>query len=243
MSTRLVLGLSLLLLVSPALAEEAESELDAEISRLEEVVVTPARGPRDITAQAYTAEVVPTVDLSGVGAGRSVQDVLDELPTVMMQRTAHGQGSPYLRGLTGFRNLTLIDGIRLNNSTWRSGPNQYLATVDSFSLSTTDVVFGPGSVLYGSDSIGGTINLLPLLPDRTPAGYRWGGRFLVRAASAEESAIVRAEGQGGSADLGFLVGLTRKNFGDLHDGEGRLPYTGYEEGEGTPDSSGTCLRR
>lgn len=232
MRTPVVAALVLLLLVVPAFADDAESDLDAEISRLEEVLVTPARGPRSITDQTHTAAVVHRDDLSGAGAGRSVQDILDKMPTIQMQKTAHGQGSPYIRGLTGFRNLTLIDGIRLNNSTWRSGPNQYLATVDSFSLSRTEVVFGPGSVLYGSDSMGGTINMIPLSPDRTDEGYRWGGRFLLRAASAERSGIFRAEAQGGAQDLGFLVGLTRKSFGDMHDGEGELPCTGYEEWDG-----------
>jgi len=232
----LLITLAILLTATVVVSEEdLATEVErvaAEVTRLDETVVTPARGPREFSKQTFTVEIVPEVDMSGAGAGRSVQDVLDKLPTVMMQRTAPGQGSPYIRGLTGIRNLTLIDGIRLNNSTWRSGPNQYLATVDNFSLSRAEVVFGPGSVLYGSDSLGGTINLLPLRPDMVDGRYCWGGRVLARVATAEESGISRFEGQGGDENVGFLAGVTRKMFGDLHSGDGRNPYTGYDEWNG-----------
>jgi len=65
---------------------------------------------------------------------RTLAEALRELPGVMVQKTGHGQGSPYIRGFTGLRTLFLIDGIRLNNSTFREGPNQYWNTVDPFSV-------------------------------------------------------------------------------------------------------------
>ena len=92
----------------------------------------------------------------------SAPEALLESPGVMAQQTAHGQGSPFLRGFTGFRTLMLVDGIRLNNSTFRDGPNQYWSTVDALAVERLEVVKGPASVLYGSDAIGGTLTMSPL---------------------------------------------------------------------------------
>ena len=83
---------------------------------------------------------------------RTVPESLREVSGVMVQKTSHGQGSPYMRGFTGFRTLFLVDGIRLNNSVFRDGPNQYASTVDNLSLAGTELIRGPASVLYGSDA-------------------------------------------------------------------------------------------
>ncbi|NJO91924.1 MAG: TonB-dependent receptor [Chloroflexia bacterium] len=58
------------------------------------------------------------------------------------QKTNHGGGSPFVRGLTGYHTLIMVDGIRLNNSIFRSGPNQYVTTIDPLSLSAIEIVRG-----------------------------------------------------------------------------------------------------
>ncbi len=88
---------------------------------------------------------------------RTVPEALSEIPGIQVQKTNHGGGSPYLRGMTGNQILTIVDGIRLNNSTFRYGPNQYMNTVDGMAISAMDVALGTGSVQYGSDAIGGAI--------------------------------------------------------------------------------------
>lgn len=84
---------------------------------------------------------------------------------VLMQSTAKGQASPYIRGLTGQQVLILVDGVRLNNSIFRSGPNQYFNTIDPGMVDHIEVVRGQGSVLWGSDAIGGVINIVTRGPD------------------------------------------------------------------------------
>jgi hemoglobin/transferrin/lactoferrin receptor protein len=56
-------------------------------------------------------------------------EIFSEDPSVNVHKKFHGQGSPYLRGFTGFRTLFLIDGIRLNNAIFREDPNQYTRPV------------------------------------------------------------------------------------------------------------------
>jgi len=103
--------------------------------------------------------------------------VLREEPGVQVQQTSSHQGAVVVRGLTGQQVLHLIDGVRYNNSTFRPGPNQYLATVDPSFVERLEVSRGPNSMQYGSDSLGGTLNLLPPRPLATPGNARLHGEF------------------------------------------------------------------
>jgi len=93
-------------------------------------------------------------------SSRSVPEMLMGMPGVWMQKTGHAGGSPFIRGLTGNQILQMIDGIRLNNATFRYGPNQYLSTIDPFAVQQVETVKSAFSTLYGSDAIGGVVNIL-----------------------------------------------------------------------------------
>lgn len=162
------------------------------------------------------------------GPYRTTPQALREIPGVMVQETSHGQGSPYIRGFTGFRNLFTIDGIRLNNSVFRSGPNQYWNTVDPYLIQRLVVEKGTSGVLGGSDAIGGSVNAVT----RSALDYDANGSALYRVSSAENSHQGRLEsGIRVTEDFAVLAGLTRKHFGDLRGGQdiGLQRNTGYEE--------------
>lgn len=150
---------------------------------------------------------------------RLLQDALREVPGVHVQRTSQGQSSPTIRGLTGYHTVLLLDGVRLNNSILRSGPNEYWGLVDPLSLGGAEVVTGPGSVLYGSDAVGGTLDARSLRRERYSDESQVNFRSFLRAASAEQSLIGRAEISGNIGnDLGFLVGGTYFDYGDVRRG-------------------------
>jgi hemoglobin/transferrin/lactoferrin receptor protein len=223
---------SLLLLFpfSPA-AENAPVPDAVRVERLPEMVVTATGAPEDRHALPYSVDAVSRGELE-LKRPRTTPEALRDLPSVMLQKTAHGQGSPYLRGFTGFRTLMLIDGIRLNNSTYRDGPNQYWNTVDNLALDRLEVVRGPGSVLYGSDAVGGTVNTITKSRAQYSDGFHWDRDLLYRFSSAEDSHIGRAEISGNlNRHLGFSAGASLKEFGDLRGGRevGRQPKTGYSE--------------
>lgn len=200
---------------------------------LEEVLSTPTRGPRKLMELPYTVDRVPRLRLLGEQMAATVPEALLETPGAMIQQTAHGQGSPYLRGFTGFRTLLLVDGIRLNNSTFRDGPNQYWSTIDVLALDRLEIVKGPASVLYGSDAIGGTVNALMRQPRRVFGNEpQWGGAIYYRFGSAERAHLGRSEFGGALADRwGFNFGLSGKTLGDVEGGSevGRQPRTGYDQ--------------
>jgi len=229
MTARSLRLLAVLLLQAPLLAQDEDSPFT-----LDAVVVTPSGGAQALFDAPFSAETVAAQELERQSY-RSLPQVLRDIPGVLVQETAPGHGSPYIRGFTGFQNLFLIDGIRLNNSVFRAGPNQYWNTVDPFSIERLEVVKGPSSVLYGSDAIGGTVQAIT----RSPYGYGpepfFGGELALRFATAENYSIGRGElSATNGSTVGLLVGTSLKDFGDLRGGadSGHQPNTGYDEWAG-----------
>lgn len=197
-----------------------------------EVVVTSSPlKPTDLFDTPYSADVVGSRQIQEERLSRNIPDALRETPGVSVQKTAYGHGSPYLRGFTGFRNLFLIDGIRLNNAIFRDGPNQYWNTVDEFLVDRMEIVRGPSSVLYGSDSIGGTVAVTTTEPARPGTEGAASGRSYYRFASAERSHTAREEARGGTGDTAWGLGATYRDFHDLRGGRetGTMRNTGFDE--------------
>ena len=147
-----------------------------------------------------------------------------------MQKTNHGGGSPFLRGLTGNQTLLLIDGIRLSNSTGRYGPNQYFNTIDVFSIEKLEVMRGSGSVQYGSDAIGGTIQAFShdLAFSEKPL---WQSTALTRIATQGMEKSLHGRINFSHKKTAFSGGVTWRDFGDIVGGDttGRQTPTGYRE--------------
>ncbi len=197
----------------------------------DEVIVTATRRKTDPFKVPYTTDVLDGDDLRERVQPRSLPEALKGVAGVNAQKTSQGQGSPYLRGFTGYNTLFLIDGVRLNNATFRSGPNQYWNTVDPLTIGKIEVVKGPSSVLYGSDAVGGTVSVFTTRP--------WGGeglhsRTYYRFGSAENASIGRQEFSATRGRWGMVGGVSFKDFGDITGGRhaGTLPGTGYRETDG-----------
>lgn len=128
---------------------------------------------------------------------RSAPDALRYTAGVSVQQTAHAQGSPYVRGVTGQQVLLMFDGVRLNNGLYRQGPNQYFFTVDASSVDHIDVERGSASVRYGSDAIGGVILAAPIEPrfDPTVRTVAVHGRAFGTYTSADTAPGGRAEAE------------------------------------------------
>ncbi|MBK7976527.1 MAG: TonB-dependent receptor [Deltaproteobacteria bacterium] len=218
-----------------ALADDGIAPARATAADTETVVVTATRTAADPFELPFTTHAVGEERMSDERSIRSFPDALAEIPGIYLQRSSYGQASPYLRGFTGFRTLLLIEGIRLNNSVFREGPNQYWSTVDPLTVERVEAVLGPGSVLYGSDAIGGTVNAITRSPDRSTDAPAAAPGAYGRYASAEGSATLRGElGGAPLAGLGVLGGVSWRDFDDLVAGRGtgELPGTAYDELDG-----------
>jgi hemoglobin/transferrin/lactoferrin receptor protein len=201
---------------------------------LDAIVVTASRSDSTVFDSPFSTHSVSRSDFIDRRQVRDLAEALRETPGVLLQRTAYGQASPFIRGFTGFRTLTLIDGIRLNNAVFREGPNQYFSTIDPFTVDRVEIVKGPSSVLYGSDAIGGTVNLLtrnPSVPQENAPLLLQPGAFY-RFASAENSHTARGDFSAATGpNSGILGGVTWRDSGDIRGGStiGQQPNTGFAE--------------
>ncbi|MBI3193815.1 MAG: TonB-dependent receptor plug domain-containing protein, partial [Ignavibacteriae bacterium] len=153
---------------------------------------------------------------------RFTPDAFSESPSVMVQKTNYGAGAPVIRGLIGNQVLIMVDGVRLNNSTFRLGPNQYLNTVSPFLIDRIEVVEGPGSVLYGSDALGGTVNLITRdIKNPQVSGLR----LLTTLSSADWSGVSRIDYAKHFGNVSMNIGGGYRKHEDLRGGQGIQPST------------------
>ena len=196
---------------------------------LKEVIVSSQRIFEKNLKTAASISVLSSKNLKNYQV-RTTPEALMNSAGIFIQKSTHGAGSPFVRGLTGNQTLILIDGIRLNNSTFRYGPNQYLNTIDPFSLDRIEVLRGSGSVAYGSDALGGTVQLFTLNPEfsNKPTIHT---NTLSRFASSDMEKTFHAEIRIGGKNLAIKSGLSSRNFGDIVGGDitGRQSPSGYKE--------------
>ena len=203
------------------------------VDTLDMVVVTTERQP---TTPFESVEAITVLDNKTLSSNvaRSTAEALISLPGVWMQKTNHGGGSPFVRGLTGNQTLLMIDGIRLNNSTYRYGPNQYFNTIDVLSIQQIEVLRGAGSVLYGSDALGGAVQVLTKEGTFTEEGTQFSGSILGRLLSRDMEQGGRAELEFASEKISVFGGFSYRDFGELYAGGnlGKEAPSSYQERAG-----------
>jgi len=188
---------------------------------MEEVAVTATRVEKDVFRTPNAISVISQRQIGRINAGITPR-LLRETVGVWVQQTTVGQGSPLLRGLTGYQTFIQLDGVRLNNSTFRSGPNQYLATISPDNLDRIEVLRGPGSTQHGSGAMGGVISLFTKDPTLNQSADRWNitPRLSSRLASATSERLGRIEVLGNRNRLGFIAGFSARSFGNINAGRG-----------------------
>lgn len=212
----------------------ATSPIAVSQNLLEPLFITASRSAEFANETAYTTANIDADDILE-NTRRTLPEALQYTPGVLIQKTANGHGSPFIRGFTGRQNLLLVDGVRLNNSTWRSGPVQYWNTVDPFSIDRIELVKSQGSVLYGSDAVGGTLNAFTKSSgfehETDDNFYHHGSTYYEYRTNGEGSHMGRIESQFGSGgQWGVHLGLSGKDYGDIEDDSvGRMKNTGYPE--------------
>ncbi|RXK59355.1 TonB-dependent receptor [Lacibacter luteus] len=213
-------------------AGKTYAQTDTAAKSLEEVVVTASRTEQKEKAIPYTVNTIKRNELNRFQP-RTTPEALMGVTGVFVQKTNHGGGSAFLRGLTGNQTLILVDGIRLNNSTFRYGPNQYLNTIDAYSIQQIEVVKGTGSVQYGTDALGGVIQVLTKEPQfrNVNSSKKVSGIVAGKLMTAGMEHTGRAEVKYSGDRFAAAAGFTVRNFGNVLGGDttGFQTPSGYRE--------------
>ena len=192
-----VVLLTAVLAVAPqsAFAQTDQRERFPRVFYLDSLEVTATRTARPVFLTPVSVSVVGVEAIDRL-APRTVTDVLRELPGVDVTGVGAQQPRPIIRGLRGQRILLLQDGLRLNNTRRQQDFGEVPALVDVESIERVELVRGPASVLYGTDALGGVINVITRPPEtdrfRGSLSYQYGGamglqRGALKAASRSGS--------------------------------------------------------
>ncbi len=147
-------------------------------------------------------------------------DVLQQSGMVHVQKSQQGGGSPVIRGFEANKVLIVVDGVRMNNAIYRGGHLQDVITIDNTMLDKVEVSFGPGSVIYGSDALGGVMHFYTRAPkfsstDKSLFEGNWMGRY----STANNEMTTNLNFNLGSKKWSYLFNATGSSFGDLRQGE------------------------
>jgi hemoglobin/transferrin/lactoferrin receptor protein len=147
---------------------------------------------------------------------QTAADLLAISGKVFIQKSQQGGGSPMIRGFATNRLLYTIDGVRMNTAIFRSGNIQNVISLDPLSIENTEVYFGPGSVIYGSDAIGGVMSFQTLTPlfsgDQKSVVM---GRAFTRRSSANNEITAHYDVNVGWKKWSVLSSITTSSYGDL----------------------------
>ncbi|MFD2586602.1 TonB-dependent receptor domain-containing protein [Croceitalea marina] len=147
-------------------------------------------------------------------------DLLQNSGKVFVQKSQLGGGSPLIRGFATNRLLLSVDGVRMNNAIFRGGNVQNVISIDPFTIKNTEIIFGPGSVIYGSDAIGGVMNFFTQDPRFSYTdSLTFSGKAAYRFATANNENTVHLDFNLGHQTWASYTSFTYNSFGDLTMGE------------------------
>jgi hemoglobin/transferrin/lactoferrin receptor protein len=192
---------------------------------MKELVVSASRFEEKATDVAQQVQGISQKDMR-FWSLQNTGDVLQATGNVFVQKSQMGGGSPILRGFEASRVLMVVDGVRMNNAIYRAGHLQDVITIDNNMLEKVEVVFGPGSVVYGSDALGGVMHFHTRNPE-----YSTNEKLLVKGGAYVRFSSANTENTGhidfnlGGKKFSSLTSFTYSNFDDLRQGNVRNPFT------------------
>ena len=193
--------------------------LESNTEDLDEIVISASKfeqSKRDIPQKiiSINAETVQFVN------PQTSADLLESTGQVYVQKSQLGGGSPMIRGFATNRLLITVDGVRMNNAIFRGGNLQNVISIDPFSIQNTEVTLGSGSVIYGSDAIGGVMSFYTQQPQTSLTdSLFFKANTIVRYATASNEKTGHIDFNLGYKKWAFLTNISYNDFHDLRMGK------------------------
>lgn len=169
----------------------------------------------------YQLSIIKRANLE-LTAPATAADALSQHANVYVQKSQLGGGSPVLRGFEANKVLLVVDGVRMNNAIYRSGHLQNAITIDAGILEQVDVIYGPGSLSYGSDALGGVVHFQTRTPqlaeDNTPNSTT---NLFLKYASANRGKTYHFDQTFSRKKWASLTSISFNDFGDVRIGQQR----------------------
>lgn len=188
--------------------------MQEEVVNLKEIIVSANRWEQNKYEVPNLIETISVKEIEFSNVQTSA-DMIGLSQSVFIQKSQLGGGSPMIRGFSANRVLIVVDGVRMNNAIFRSGNLQNIISVDALSVEGAEIVMGPGSVIYGSDAIGGVMDFHSMNPKLTVSKFNASGNALLRYSTANKEKSGHLDFTLSSKKLGFLSSISYNTFDDL----------------------------
>ena len=209
------------LFLAIALLNAQAQTMGQDTLQLNEVVVSASRFGELKRTVPFQIEQIKAKDIAFRNT-QTTADLLSNSGQVFVQKSQAGGGSPVLRGFEANRILLVVDGVRMNNAIFRGGHLQNVLRVDQNLLEQVEILYGPSSVVYGSDALGGVIHLktkMPVLAGEELTALKTS--LMTRYASVNNELTTSGTVNVGGKKWGALTGFTLSSFGDVRQGNNR----------------------
>ncbi len=185
--------------------------------KLDEVVVSATRWAQSRSEVSQRVSSIRATEIA-MQNPQTAADLIGQSGEVFIQKSQQGGGSPMIRGFATNRLLIAVDGVRMNNAIFRSGNIQNILSVDPYSVESAEVLFGPGSVIYGSDAIGGVMLFNTLKPVFSENGTKVSGKAATRFSSANNELSSHLDVTIAGEKWASVTSFSFNRYGDLRMG-------------------------
>ncbi|MCP4551909.1 MAG: TonB-dependent receptor [Bacteroidetes bacterium] len=229
----------LLLPYTEMINQDYQMKLSPKSVRLSEIIISASKWEQNKNEipNKITTIKRKKIDLFNPQTSADLLAISNE---VYVQKSQLGGGSPMIRGFSANSILLVIDGVRMNNAIYRSGNVHNIISIDPNIVANTEVIFGPGSIIYGSDALGGVIDFHSKAVQLTPMNdKKIDINFFNRFSTADSEKTSHIDLNYAGGDWGFVTSFSFSDFDDLRMGSSKtkeFDRTYYTEGTNESDA-------